>query len=174
MTGSQRRNSRSASAAEPTTTRPPTPISTGLSPAPSSSLVAADVGVSVAAGWSGVGEGVSPSVGVASGVGVGVALEGGADGGVALEDGVDVGVALGDDVRLGVDRDVGVGVGDSVSFEANVRVGVGVGVAVGVDVGVSVMFGCRCRASTPSPAWPSHGQASMPAAAPDTERSSAY
>ena len=172
MTVSQRRNSRSASAVAPTTTRPPTPISTGLSPAPSSSLVAADVGVSVAAGWSGVGEGVSPSVGVASGVGVGVALEGGADGGVAPEDGVDVGVALGDDVRADVDRDVGVG--DSVSFEANVRVGVEVDVAVGVDVGVSVRFGCRCPASTPPPAWPSHGQASMPAAAPDTERSSAY
>ena len=124
MTVSQRRNSRSASAAAPTTTRPPTPISTGLSPA--SSLVAAGVGVSVAAGWSGVGEGVSPSVGVASGGGVGVALEGGADGGVALEDGV------------------------------------------GADVDVSVRFGSRCRASTPPPAWLSHGQPSMPAAGAQT------
>ena len=140
MTVSRRRNPRKASAAASTTTRPPTPISTELSPVPSS-LVAADVGVSVAAGRSGVGEGVSPFVGVASGVGVGVALEGGADGGVALEDGVDVGVALGDDVGAGVDRDVGVG--DSVSFEANVRTGVG------------VRFGRCCRTSTPS-AWPSH------------------
>ena len=130
MTVSRRRNPRKASAAASTTTGPPTPISTGLSPVPSS-LVAADVGVSVAAGWSGVGKGVSPSVGIASGVGVGV----------ALEDGADVGVALGDDVRAGVDRDVGVG--DSVSFEANVRTGVG------------VRFGRCCRASTPL-AWPSH------------------